>query len=353
MEIVPLDEGAPGIRNLLVQVEDAKPILLTYGVGYQEFEHARGTFEISHNNLFGMNRAISLRTRASVRERLAQVTFKEPRLFNHNLDGFFSAFVEHTEQPSFTANRIDFSVQALKRFSAQRNLLVTAGYQAVNLQDIRVNIHALTLPAERGIIQIARVGASYIQDRRDDPANPRSGSFRTTTVQTAARALGSEINFTSLYNEYNLYTPVKTSSVFVSSFRFGWNHPFGSTTQVGLPPTERYFAGGSTTLRGYGFDDANPNGGNVLMLGNLEYRFPLRFSPINGVRGAFFYDTGYVFPDLSSVSLAAFSHTVGYGFRYQTPLGPVRLDFGFNLNPNVNGVHTNTVHVFFTLGNPF
>jgi outer membrane protein insertion porin family len=353
VEIVALDQGIAGVRNLLIQVEDAKPILLTYGVGYQEFEHARGTFEITHNNLLGLSRAISLRTRLSTRERLAQLTFKEPRLFNHDLDGFASAFIEHTEQPSFTANRIDFSVQALKRFTLQRNLLVTAGYQTVDLQDIRVNIHALTLPAERGIIQIARVGASYIQDRRDDPANPKKGFFSTTTFQVATRPLGSEINFTSLYNEYDTYHPVGDGGVFVTSARFGWNHPFGSTTQTGLPPTERYFAGGSTTLRGYGFDDAQPGGGNVMTLGNLEYRFPLRFFPISGVRGAVFYDTGNVFPQLSALSLAAFSHTVGYGFRYQTPLGPVRLDFGVNLNPDVNGVTTSTVHVFFTLGNPF
>jgi outer membrane protein assembly complex protein YaeT len=353
VEIIPLDQGIAGIRNLLIQVEDAKPILLTYGVGYQEFEHARGTFEISHNNLLGLSRSVSLRTRLSTRERLAQTTFKEPRLFNHDLDGFVSAFIEHTEQPSFTANRIDFSVQALKRFTLQRNLLLTAGYQTVDLQDIRVNIHALSLPAERGIIQIGRVGASYIQDRRDDPANPRSGYFTTTTFQVAQRALGSEINFTSLYNEYNTYRPVGDGGVFVTSARFGWNHPFGSTTQTGLPPTERYFAGGSTTLRGYGFDNANPGGGNVLTLGNLEYRFPLRFFPIAGVRGAVFYDTGNVFPQLSAVSLAAFSHTVGYGFRYQTPLGPVRLDLGINLNPDVNGIKTNTLHLFFTLGNPF
>ena len=169
----------------------------------------------------------------------------------------------------------------------------------------------------------------------------------------ATRALGSEINFTSLYNEYDAYTPVGTASVLAASMRFGCNHPFGSTTQTGLPPTERYFAGGSTTLRGYGFDDAQPGGGNVLTLGNLEYRFPLRFSPISGMRGAVFYDTGNVFPQLSAVNLARFSHTVGYGFRYQTPLGPVRLDFGVNLNPNVNGVTTSRVHVFFTLGNPF
>jgi outer membrane protein insertion porin family len=353
VEIVTLEQGIEGgVRNLLIQVEDAKPILLTYGVGYQEYEHARGTFEISHNNLLGMNRSVSFRVRASSRERLAQSTFKEPRLFNHDLDGFVSAFVEYTQQPSYTANRIDFSVQALKRFTAQRNFLVTAGYQTVNLQDIRVNPLADVLPAERGIIQIARVGASYVEDRRDDPINPKSGTYNTTTFQIAGRALGSEINFTSLFNGYNVYTPVG-DGVLATAVRFGWNHPFGKTTATGLPPTERYFAGGSTTLRGFGYDQVLPSGGNVMTLGNVEYRFPLRRLPLKGLGGAVFYDTGNVFPTLSTIQLTNFTHTVGYGFRYQTPLGPVRLDFGINLRPDVNGQTNKVLHVFFTLGNPF
>jgi outer membrane protein assembly complex protein YaeT len=352
VEIVPLDQGISGVRNVLIQVEDAKPILLTYGVGYQEFEHARGTFEITHNNLFGMNRSLGLRTRASSRERLAQLTYTEPHLFNHNIDGFVSSFVEHTDMPSYTANRIDFSLQTLKRFALQRNLLFTAGYQTVDLQDIRVNIHALSLPAERGIIQIARVGTTYVQDHRNDPANPTTGTFNTTTFQVAFRPLGSEINFTSLYDQYNVYKPIR-GGVLATSVRIGWNRPFGSTTNAQIPPTERYFAGGSTTLRGFGFDDVLTSGGNFMTLGNLEYRFPLRFFPIKGVGGAVFYDTGNVFPVISNFSLTNFSHTVGYGFRYQTPLGPVRIDFGFNLRPNVNQDNTAIVHVFFTLGNPF
>ena len=352
VEVVPLDQGIPGVRNLLIQVEEAKPLLLTYGVGYQEFEHARGTFEISHNNLFGMNRSLSLRLRGSSRERLAQATYTEPRLFNRNIDGFASTFIEHTERPSFTANRIDFSIQTLKRFTQQRNFLLTAGYQTVNLQDIRVNIHALSLPAERGIIQIARIGTSYVQDHRNDPINPTTGTFNTTTFQIATRPLGSEINFTSLYHQHNVYTPVR-GGVIATSLRFGWNHPFGSTTNTGLPPTERYFAGGSTTLRGFGFEDAQPSGGNVLTLGNLEYRFPLHSFPIKGMGGALFYDTGNVFPEISAIAPGLFTQTVGYGFRYQTPLGPVRLDFGFNLKPNVNGTNASILHVFFTLGNPF
>ena len=295
--------------------------------------------------------------------RLAQSTFREPRLFNHDLDGFASAFVEHTEQPSYTANRVDFSLQTLKRFSPAQNLLFTMGYQVANLADIRVNPLADKLPAERGIFHIARIGTSYIQDRRDDPLNPSSGSFNTTTFQVASRAFGSQLNFTSLYNMYSVYMPVPRG-VLATSVRVGWNHPYGGTT--GLPPTERYFAGGSTTLRGFAFDDARPEGGYAMTIANIEYRTPLKIVPIKGLGGALFYDTGNVFPNISGIHLSEFTHTAGFGLRYQTPLGPVRVDLGINLNPKLRIQDPATLQpgqplyrredrfkVFFTLANPF
>jgi outer membrane protein insertion porin family len=352
VDIVSLSEPRPGVRDLLIQVEDARPVLVTYGIGYQEWEHTRGTFEISHNNLFGLNRSLSLRLRGSSREALVQTTYREPRLFNHDLDGFISAFAEHTERPFYTANRVDASAQVLKRFSPVQNLLFTMGYQIVNMADILVNPHAAILPAERGVFHIARIGASYIRDRRNDPLNATSGYYYTTTFQVATHLLGSQLNFTSLYNLYSTYTPVPHGT-FVTAVRVGWNHPYGGTES--LPPTERYFAGGSTTLRGFGLDQARPEGGNIMAIANFEYRTPLGFLPIKNVGGALFYDTGNVFPTITQLQLSQFTNSVGFGLRYVTPLGPVRVDVGFNLDRDINenGQLERGYAVFFTLGNPF
>jgi outer membrane protein insertion porin family len=350
VEIVPLQENLPGLRNLLIQVEDAAAILLTYGVGYQEWENVRGTVEITHSNLFGLDRSISLALRGSQKTQRAQATYHEPWLFNHPLDGFASAFVEHEEQPYFTANQINFSVQALKRFSAGRSVLFTASYQTVNLQDIRQNPFAQQFPEEKGIIQIASLGTSYIRDHRNDVINPTSGSFHTTTFQIANQALGSEVNFTSFFNQSAFYAPAP-KGVLATSFRFGWNQPYGPTDQ--LPVTELYYAGGSTTLRGFGLDQAG--NGNALVIGNIEYRAPLPIFPIKGVGGALFYDTGNAFAKITTIHYSDVTHSAGFGFRYQTPLGPVRIDFGFNLRPKElsTGLKQERMHVFFTLGNPF
>ena len=369
VEILSLDQGVPGSRNVLIQVEDAKPILITYGIGYQYFELLRGTFIISHNNLWGLNRSISLRTQASFRERLAALTYHEPQLLNHNLDGFVSSFVEHSERPFYSANRIDFSLQVLKRFTTQETFLVTQSYQTVNIGDELANPHAVNNPSQLGpcqICQIGRMATSFIADHRNDPLNPTNGFFSTTAFGVAAPVFGSELSFTALFNQSVLYRPFHGGTL-VTALRLGWNHPFGSTAQFApgqnqqLPATERYWAGGSTTLRGFSLDNARPpnnpqlEGGNVLTIGNVEYRVPLRRFPIKNFTGALFWDTGNVFPRVGAVNIGQFTNTLGAGLRYQTPFGPVRLDFGFNLNPqrNQDGTPEAKMKVFFTLGNPF
>ena len=212
-------------------------------------------------------------------------------------------------------------------------------------------------PDLRGIIQIARLGGSLVQDHRDDAINPQTGTFATTTFQVANKALGSEVNFTSLYNQTSYFIPL-SGSVLATSARFGWNQPYGGDRE--LPISERYFAGGSTTLRGFDLDEAGPpGGGQLLTIGNIEWRKPLNFVPIAGVIGALFYDTGNVFERPSDFSLSDFTHSAGFGLRYETPLGPVRLDVGFNLDPKTRIRRDGTfqrderVQVFFTLGNPF
>jgi outer membrane protein assembly factor BamA len=230
--------------------------------------------------------------------------------------------------------------------------LFNASYQTVNPRDFRFNPRADEFP-EGGIIQISRLGTSYIRDRRDDPINPTKGSFQTTTFQVAARAFGGEVDFTSLYNESVFYRPLG-KAVLANAWRLGWLEPFGPTVRP--PITERYFAGGSTTLRGFDLDQAGPiDGGNVMAIMNLEYRFPIPVFRIKDLGAAFFYDGGNAFRALSDVTWDEVTHTGGAGLRYNTPLGPIRFDMGINLRPKLrlDGMREERVQFFFTLGHTF
>ena len=358
VDIVTLQQNSKDVRNVLIQVEDGNPILLTPSIGFKESEGPRATFEIAHSNLFGFDRSISLRLRGSLRggkpgQLLLQSTYREPKLFNRNVEGYASVFAERTHQKQFDASRVDFSIQAIRRLSASKSFLqLTASYQTVNPSDIRVNPRAPQFP-EGGTIQIARLGGLFVRDRRDDSINPSHGSFETTSFQVASRALKSEINFTSFFNQSTFYRRVR-KAVLAAAVRVGWNQPFGQTRQ--LPITERYFAGGSTTLRGFSQDDAGPEGGgNAITIGNLEYRFPLPVFWLKDLGGAVFYDTGNTFPGIRDVKLSNFTHTGGAGLRYDTPLGPVRFDIGVNLYPRIrlDGQRDKRIKLFFTLGHTF
>jgi outer membrane protein assembly complex protein YaeT len=366
VEVVPLDQEAGPYRTLLVQVEDARPIMVSPGLGVKEYTGPRATLDISHNNLFGLDRSLSMRVRWGVHERQFQTTYREPRLFNRErLEGYGTLSIEKSDLRYFEARRLDFSVQAVQHLSPSSSLLATASYQTVNLQDIKVNPAFRRFPDLKGIIQIASLGAQYAGDwrtdaeGRTDSINPERGSSTTGRFQIASRSWGSEVDFVALFNQTNYFKPTR-GGVFAFSTRLGWKQPYGN--DVELPISERYFAGGSTTLRGFDLDAAGPPGGGQLMtIGNVEYRAPLRFVPsrLGRFGAALFYDTGTVFERPSDFSLSAFTHSAGAGLRYQTPIGPVRFDVGFNLRPKLlpqgdgTFVREERVQFFFTLGHAF
>lgn len=363
VDVVPLDQSRSGERDVLIHVEDAAPILLTYGVGVQERVELqgtgsaeggnvdlRGTVELSHNNLWGLDRTISARVQGSRQEQRFQTTYREPQLFNWDVDGFASFFAERAQTPEYDATRLDFSLQTLYELRNEDNLLLSANFQSVSLQ--RLSQHA---NPDEGPVQIAMLGASWVRDRRDNPFNPSRGNYLSSSFRVGYRGYGSEFDFTSLFLQGMMFRPIRRA-VLAGSIRFGWNRAFGERKDRGVPVTERFFAGGSTTLRAFDVDQVQPAGsledevgGNALYLFNLEYRFPAP-GPFDDLSGAVFYDTGTVFQELSDFSFGDFTHTAGVGLRYLTPVGPVRVDLGFNLNEQT-GEGGHKFH--FTLGHAF
>ena len=330
VEIATIDQDLGVYKNLLIQVEEAKAIVVTPGLGVSEAGRFRGTVELSDNNLFGLNRTIAARIRVGYRERQFQTSYREPRLFNHDIQGIAALTLDKTDHLShgnlvYQSNEVNTSLQTVRKLSKTRTLSLLASYETVNLQGPLIVIKT------PGLIQIARLGSSVITDRRDSIRDPTRGNFITSSLEVADKHWGSEVNFVSLFNQSSYYTPVR-GGVLATSARVGWKHPYAGDTE--LPISERFFAGGSTTLRGFKQNEAGPLGGGQLMtIGNIEYRFPVSFIPVKNLRGGVFYDTGNVFERPSDFALTEFTNSIGAGLRYITPIGPIRLDVGFNLHP--------------------
>jgi outer membrane protein assembly factor BamA len=189
-----------------------------------------------------------------------------------------------------------------------------------------------------------------IQDRRDDPVDPHKGIYNTADLGWADHGLGSQTNFLRFLGRNATYYTVKKKYVIARNTSFGVVEPFrvtGDPLQA-IPLPERFFSGGATSDRGFpefqaGPRDPNtgfPIGGNALLMNQTEWRFPLIGANIGGV---VFHDMGNVYSSLGDISfrvnqksLTDFNymvHAVGFGIRYHTPIGPLRIDLAYSLNP--------------------
>jgi outer membrane protein assembly factor BamA len=227
-------------------------------------------------------------------------------------------------------------------------------------------VPALTTPAFTQAVRLGFLSLSYIQDHRDNPADAHHGFWNTLDVDVSGNFFGSQRNYSRFLARNATYTPVGHGMVFARQTQFGaiipFNVPAGTTTYDYIPLPERFFGGGSVSMRGFGDNQAGPRdigtatelpgtattssptgfpiGGNGLFFNTFELRFPLIYPNLTGV---FFHDMGNIYTTYNDISLAYrqnglqnFNFGVqapGFGIRYKTPVGPIRVDLAYALNP--------------------
>ena len=238
-------------------------------------------------------------------------------------------------------------VETLSRSSS---LLYRYFFRRVTASELKIAPEEIPLLSQPTLV--SGFGVTYARDHRDNPADPKSGTFNTADASIALRSLGSSASFFRGFFQNTSYHHFGRAFVFARSVRFGVEEPLDGTTEADIPLPEKFFAGGGASIRGFGLNQAGPRdrvtgfpvGGLALLAFNQEIRFPMNLPFIgNRLGGTLLYDAGNVFTDLNHISfawkppannnLAYFSHTVGFGVRYPTPIGPVRVDLGYQINP--------------------
>jgi outer membrane protein insertion porin family len=383
-------------RNVFVDVEEGKSRTLVYGAGYQSDEGPRGIFEISDPNIFGRLTTASLRVRASPRNILGQISYTDPRPFNRSTPLLFSLLAQQQKRPAFDATRFTGLLQVEKQLSPRALLLFRYNYDAVDVRPpstgtspaLDLNDPLLQLDRRDRPLRLSRLSTSYAFDGRDNPFDATNGRYHTADATIALRALGGNGQFFRFFTENQAYHQLSSrfgSGVLAGNLRIGLAANVGTPRDSILPPnptetdrklipiTERFFSGGSTTLRGYNFELAGPRnclqvvpdpndatkkivkdcrntptapgsnpifqlvGGDALIIANAEIRQPV-YRQISLVG---FYDLGNVFLKLDDIALKNFTHSVGIGIRIKTPLGPLRLDLGYLASDPYNGTGLN------------
>jgi outer membrane protein assembly factor BamA len=336
VSIAELDPGRERRRDVVVSVQEAPRTTWSWGVGYSEQDRLRGSVELTRRNLGGLGRSASVFARASFRGSRFLLNLREPWLFGRKLDSFFTAFWEEEDRTTFDYNRKGGIAQAGRTLDERTSLILRYLYQDTHVFDLEVPIDQID--RQYRTYAVSGPAASIVFDARDDPLEPKRGFFLGADVQLSLRALGG-VSYARAFFQAAGVRRLRENVILAVSGRVGLAVTFGGDGPL-LPLPERFFAGGDYGPRGFPVDgvgpryvgpngETYPGGGNALLLGGAEARYNLTRS----FQLAGFLDTGNVYPETGDVALSALRWSAGVGLRYRTPIGPVRLDWGYVLDP--------------------
>ncbi|MBI4208906.1 MAG: outer membrane protein assembly factor BamA [Deltaproteobacteria bacterium] len=339
------------IQDLVVRVKERKPGLVEFGFGYGTAEGIRGFAGVTYRNLFGTARSLFLRGSASyfakqleltspdtdlpdgLNEEKIEVGYKEPWLFGYDVDLRLNYINQLLREIDFDSRGNSFIAALDREFTP--TLKGTLQYQFELLR--RFNVDAGATDVEEGTVQLSLIGPILIWDTRDDPFNTQRGHFTTFQTEVSDELLLTKEEFVKNQLKsthfFRLIGPLSA----VAGGQAGLAFTYDETESI--PREERFFLGGGTSVRGFSQDSIGPievdSEGNRIPLGGeavLSYSLALRFPIWRNFGGAFFQDGGAVWEDFDHINLEDLRFSAGMGLRYRTPVGPLRLDWGYKLD---------------------
>jgi len=389
VQIMPQEQPAANTeKTVLVGLEESHRWILGYGAGLDvqrlggnqpqgEFKASpRLSLSLTRLDVGGRGQTFSMGGRLSNLDTGADMGYLIPRLHNRDdLSLRINGLVDRSRDVlTFTADRKIASVSLEKRFSASTILTAQYSFRLVQALDISNKISPEEIPLLSQPTRVGMIGGSFVEDHRDDPLDATRGAYTLVNTGVSWNGLGSQASFLRFTGQNSTYYRLGSYLVLARNTEFGVVSPYGGLYPVTVPPSngqpaeviytnsiplpERYFMGGSESMRGFSINQAGPRdlttgypiGGNALFLNTFELRAAFAQRRLGIV---LFEDTGNVFSSIRYMRLLKFeqsspadfnydSEAIGLGLRYKTPLGPIRFDVGYNLNPPQFNVSTTT-----------
>lgn len=387
-------------EDVLVKVHEAKRNTMTYGFGFEVINRGgsipsgtvalpnlppiglpsnfttsqttyygpRGTFQYTRNNFRGKGESLSATFFAGRLDQRAAGYYIDPNFHWSKWGATTSILAERDEENPIFSSQIENGSYQLQRFiDKAKHDVFFLRYSFSQTDLTRIEIPALVLPQDQHV-RLSTIAANVTRDTRDNPLDAHKGMLQSIELDLNDTKLGSSVTFAKMNAQAAYYRPVLHNIVWANSIRIGLAQPFSNSR---VPLSEAFFTGGGNTLRGFPLDGAGPqrqvqicssgsstdcsyiqvpSGGNELLILNSEARIPLPMVK-QGLGLAVFYDGGNVFPKVGFHDFTSlYTSSVGLGLRYATPVGPVRIDLGHDLNP-VPGVKS--TQYFVSIGQAF
>jgi outer membrane protein insertion porin family len=319
-----------GSVDVLVKVIPDRSRFYGFGIGWEERRGLRGTLEYQEKNLFNTISSVAATLDYGLNERRGMLAVDTPYLFKNRLPSSFRVWEENETYPSYQFIRWGLGASLTKKYTEKAYLLGSLRWYRTTLTELSIpafGVDQLDQPFDTTAVQL-----SFVSENRDNPFNPHNGHFLSADLKLGLPVFEKDYTFLKLFWNYQRHYPLLRDGTFSFSVKNGIG--FGD-----MSITERFFAGGSHSFRGTRNDRLGPinlttnepEGGNILLLFNLEATLPALLTPMENLYYTFFADVGNVFAKSSDFNLRKMERALGFGLKYRTPLGPIRLDFAINL----------------------
>jgi outer membrane protein insertion porin family len=388
-------------EDVLVKVHEARRNTLTYGFGFEvinrggslpsgtvavpglppvglgsnfqasqkTFWGPRGSVEYTRRNILGLAETLTLGTLAGRLVQRVTANFQNPSFRGTSFASNLSASFERNSQNPIFTDRIEqagFQLQKPLDSKKVQNLFLRYSYSETQITNLI--IPQLILSPSDLDVRLSTLSATYSRDTRDNSLDAHRGVFQSVEADFNPAALGSSVSFVKMLAQAAYYKKVRSDIIWANSVRVGFDSAFAGSH---VPLSQEFFSGGGSTIRGFPLNGAGPQrpiqvcdqtdpsicsqievpeGGRQLLVVNSEFRIPLPSVPIlhKGLGVVAFYDGGNVFNTIGFHG--QYTNTIGGGLRYATPVGPVRIDIGHNMN-SPRGI--SATQFFITLGQAF
>jgi len=326
------------LMDVVVDVKEKATGTFSVGAGYSSVDNLMFMGEVSENNFLGKGQRVSLQANMSSSSNRYNFSFTEPRLndtkllFGYDLYNWSREYDDYTKDS--TGGALRFAYPIYEKWVLGWGY----GFDDTKLSDLSPYA-AQTITDSLGIETTSFIRTGLTKDTRDKYTDPSKGAITTYSIKHAGMFLGGDSSFTKYEATTSWYFPIWWETTFHAKGSMGY---VTENEDKKLPVYERFYLGGLNTIRGFDNGKISPLelngagvyeriGGTKMWYGNLEWIFPLVKEA--GLKGVLFFDTGNVYDDKDTWDFGDLRYSAGLGFRWMSPMGPLRLEWGYNLDP--------------------
>ncbi len=311
-----------------LKAEEAKAKELGFSLGYGTFEGGIFGVQAGDRNLFGNGRPLNASLEYSQRYIKGEILYEDPWFLETDYELQLKLSALSTDFDGYSKFEVGFRPEVTRQITEHYKVSVFALARQVNVTNRGIDVEELGPTSYLA----SSLGLSQTLDTRDSALNPRGGLVFNSTVDYGSSAFGSQIEFVRTTARLSYYIPLMKKTLLALGARGGVIKPLGMEE---LPIDERFFNGGSRSVRSFNERELGPKdsngfeiGGETFTIFNIEYVFPI----FGDLLGATFLDAGSVGRRVED-GIGEMRYGVGAGLRYNLPVGPLRLDYGYNPSP--------------------